>query len=396
MWKWLVHAETEERFFNTWTSLCEEFKDQDAILQYLQSEYITCYHQWAQCKVRYYLNYGQTTTSQSESSNHCIKTYLVSGKCDWYGLIKALGEMNSNQEDNYKKLVATQEVRIRHRFVHQPYLGILSKTLTRRAQDLIAAERIKGTAALEEAGSHEAVEPCDEKCSTWLQYRLPCLHTILEHFKDGDVVPLTLHDVDKRWISDSRVHENHPYLRIQDPPAAEALRGRPRNEPIPRELLPAQFQLKAMRTPGRRAASPRPEQGNATPRRRNLQSSQQRPRPRRGHSGRGSAPSRRLAGSTSRRASQWEEQPSQSSPAVQAAQRRKKQTTTKRVTRCVTTRNTVSRAVVEEEDMDGGEEQEEEQPEEQPAPEALRRTRTGRIGKPSAKLAAKRRGDAYS
>jgi len=46
--------------------------------------------------------------------------------------------------------------------------------------------------------------------------------------------------------------------------------------------------------------------------------------------------------------------------------------------------------------MDGGEEQEEEQPEEQPAPEALRRTRTGRIGKPSAKLAAKRRGDAYS
>jgi len=46
--------------------------------------------------------------------------------------------------------------------------------------------------------------------------------------------------------------------------------------------------------------------------------------------------------------------------------------------------------------VDDEEEQDEEQPEEQPAPEALRRTRTSRIRKPSAKLAAKRRGDAYS
>jgi len=109
-----------------------------------------------------------------------------------------LRDMINNQEDNYKKLVATQEVRIRRRFVHQPYLGILSKTLTRRAQDLIAAERSKGAATLEKAGTYEAVDPCDETCSTWRQYRLPCLHTILEHFKDGNVVPLTLYDVDKR------------------------------------------------------------------------------------------------------------------------------------------------------------------------------------------------------
>jgi hypothetical protein len=389
MWKWVVYAEEEERFFANWTSLCSEFKDQEAILVYLQSQFLPCYHQWAQCKVRFLLNYGQTTTSQSESSNHCIKTYLVSGKVDWYGLAKALHEMIKNQELNYNQTVAGTEIRVRQRYSRHLYLENLSGVLTRYALDMINDQRKKAIAiskAREDA-------PCDEKCSTWLQFKIPCAHTILEHFKDGVQVPLTLHDVDKRWISNRRVDENHPYLRIQDPPPAEARRGRPRNEPIPVPLLPRQLQQRALTNPGRRAPDPAPEQGNATPRRRNQRSSQQStlPRPRAGHRGRGSAPSRRLAGSTSRRASSWEEVPSQSSPAARAAQRRQKKTTGGRASKRTTTRKTASQTVVEEEDVDV-----EEQPEEVPPAGVLRRTRGGRITKPSAKLAAKRRGEAYS
>jgi hypothetical protein len=88
-----------------------------------------------------------------------------------------------------------------------------------------------------------------------------------------------------------------------------------------------------------------------------------------------------------------------SSPATEVARRRKK-TTTKKVTKRVTKRKNVSVAVVEEvevdEAMDTEEDEPEEEQEQEPAPETLRRTRTGRITKPSAKLAAKRREDAYS
>jgi len=91
MWKRVVRAKTKALFFEAWTKLCEEFTDQEAILQYLQFEYLSVHEQWAEYAIRYHLNYGQTTTSQSESSNHCIKTYLVSGKCDFYGLIRRYG-----------------------------------------------------------------------------------------------------------------------------------------------------------------------------------------------------------------------------------------------------------------------------------------------------------------
>jgi hypothetical protein len=131
MFRRVVYAKTEEAFFSAWTALCEEFLDQDDILQYLQHQYISVYHQWAQHSVRRFLNYGQTTTSQSESSNHCINTYLVSGKCDWYSLVKALREMVRNHKKNYKQLVAKDHTTIRPKNVNKPYLGDLGMGLTR-------------------------------------------------------------------------------------------------------------------------------------------------------------------------------------------------------------------------------------------------------------------------
>ena len=390
MWKRVVYAAEEGLFFHAWTSLCEEFADQEAILQYLQSQYISVYHQWAQHSIRRFLNYGQTTTSQSESSNHCIKTYLVSGKCDWYSLIKALREMVRNHQQTYKQRVAEGQTRIRYRYVRQEYLGDLRFTLTRRALDLIDVERKRAIAAFKEAPRVEALpRHNDEDCTTWLQYRVPCAHTILDHIKDGEVRPLTVEDVDKRWLADSRVDENHPYLRIQDPPVAEASRGRPRNQPIKPASLPAGLQI--LTRPGRTAPAQRlqPPQGNATPGRSQQRSSQSgRPRPRSGHRG-GSGrapPSRRLTASTERLPSSFEAQV-QSSPSIRVAQRRGSKTTSQKVTRRVNKRKAVSRAVsdVLEEDV-----------EEEAIQAILRRTRSGRVVKPGKKLAAKARGEAYS
>lgn len=71
--------------------------------------------------------------------------------------------------------------------------------------------------------------------------------------------------------------------------------------------------------------------------------------------------------------------------------------TSKKPVKRVTTRKKRSLAVVEGEDIDvdGETERQTERPEEQPR-QLLRRTRAGRITKPSPKVAIKRRGDAYS
>jgi hypothetical protein len=406
MWKRVVYAEEEGRFFHAWTSLCEEFSDQEDILKYLQSQYISVYHQWAQHVIRRYLNHGQTTTSQSESSNHCIKTYLVGGKCNWYSLIKALREMVRNHKKNYEQLVAQGQARIRQRYVRQEYLGDLRYELTRRALDLINKERILAIQAFKEASCADALPAHrDEDCTTWLQYRIPCLHTILDHIKDGEIRPLTVEDVDKRWLSDSRVDENHPYLRIQDPPAAEASRGRPRNQPIKPASLPPGLQI--LLRPGRTVPAQRqpPREGAATPRRSQQQGSQSgRPRPRSGHRARSGAaqPTRRLAGSTQRLPSSFETEV-HSSPSVRVAQRRQTKKTTREVTRRVSKPTAVSRAVpdVEMEDVEDVEDVQEEvaiqeTQEELPAQPILRKTRSGRVSKPGSKILAKARGEAYS
>jgi len=312
MWRWVVYAKDEQRFQGTWQDLCAEFSEQEALLEYLQNQFICVHHQWAQHSIRHFLNYGQTTTSQSESSNHCIKSYLVSGKVDFYGLIKALRQMVRNNKADYGKALAESIVRVRQRYVRHQYLGDLPMVLTRRALDLINTERVNAVAALKEAKVPEALPPCDpEECTTWAQFRVPCIHTILDRIKSGGVVePLTVEDVDKRWIGDSRVDENHPYLRLRDPERAIPI-GRPKNDRVKASELPIELQI--LSQPGRTIDPlPNPSQEEATPRRQSQTNSQPRrlPTPRSGHRrGRGrGTPSRRLAPSSQRRASHWEEE----------------------------------------------------------------------------------------
>jgi hypothetical protein len=171
MFKRVVYAKDEDRFFAAWTALCKEFSDQDDILQYLQHQYISVYHQWAEHSIRGFLNYGQTTTSQSESSNHCIKTYSLSGKCDWYSLVKALREMVRNHKRSYNQAVAHGHSNIRHMYVGKAYLGDLPMVLTCRALDMIHKEYVRAQAALKNAATsgHSGDLPqCGEHCTTWL------------------------------------------------------------------------------------------------------------------------------------------------------------------------------------------------------------------------------------
>ena len=72
---------------------------------------------------------------------------------------------------------------------------------------------------------------------------------------------------------------------------------------------------------------------------------------------------------------------------------RKSKTTAMKVTKRVSKRTAVSRTVPDAEEEDA---EEEGTQDELPAQPILRKTRSGRVVKPTEKLAAKARGDAYS
>jgi hypothetical protein len=129
----------------------------------------------------------------------------------------------------------------------------------------------------------------------------PTNQPTLGHIEDKELSPPTMEDADKNWLADTRVDQNHPYLRIRDAPAAEASRGRLLKQPNKPASLPPRPAVadEAGWTAPARALTP--AQGVATPRR-----SQQRggqpggSGPRSGHRSRtGEAPTQRLAGSTS-------------------------------------------------------------------------------------------------
>ncbi|EAQ85464.1 hypothetical protein CHGG_09478 [Chaetomium globosum CBS 148.51] len=148
IWKILVRAKTKEEFVRIWTWLIAEFSDQEEILQYLQAEWLPLREQWAEYCTRRHLNFSQSVTSQTESSNFNIKSYLVTGKSDFLRLTKALKEMCQNQHRNYNQEVAKQMTRIKMDYLHQDYLGDLPQAVSLKALEHITREKRHAQKAL--------------------------------------------------------------------------------------------------------------------------------------------------------------------------------------------------------------------------------------------------------
>lgn len=223
-----------------WGWITQEFLDQEDLLAYLQTKWLPLKYQWADCYTRKQLNFGQSVTSQTEASNFNIKSYLVSGKCDWVRLTKSLIEMCENQARNYKQKVAAQQITVKMDYLHQAWLGDLPKAVSHLALDKITQEKRYAQKQLDDLAARRTDELplCEENCTIWLQFHLPCQHTIAQRLRDNE--PLNLQDLDPRWLLDARIDQAERYLRIRDPPPAESRRGRPRNEEVPivREDVP--------------------------------------------------------------------------------------------------------------------------------------------------------------
>ncbi|KAH9225554.1 hypothetical protein K456DRAFT_1309647 [Colletotrichum gloeosporioides 23] len=136
LWAYVMYADTED-FNAAWARLQEEFADREPTLDYLRSTYFPLRHQWAQCFISEYENYGVRTNSPTETAHKDLKSYVITGHSDLLGVSQAIDEMLRNKERTY----------CRGRFTHQ--------------------------------------------------FKLPCSHKILELEKDGE--KLTIYDVNPRF-----------------------------------------------------------------------------------------------------------------------------------------------------------------------------------------------------
>jgi hypothetical protein len=107
------YAPTEESFLRTWDWIYNEFSDKDDLLDYFLTSWLPVKYQWAQCYTNKYLNLNHNVTSQTEASNFNIKSYLLSGKCDWLRLAEALKELCENQARGYRQEVAHQQTSVK-------------------------------------------------------------------------------------------------------------------------------------------------------------------------------------------------------------------------------------------------------------------------------------------
>jgi hypothetical protein len=153
---------------------------------------------------------------------------------DFLKLIKGLREMVINQARGYTNKVAQEVTTIKYEHMNKQYLGDLPMAVSLRALSLITEEKRYAQEAVDD---DKEEWDCDEDCTTWLQYRVPCRHTIFKRLRGQE--PLTLQDLHPRWLLDKRLDEDR-HIRIRDPHPAEARRGRPRNDPVPvdREFVP--------------------------------------------------------------------------------------------------------------------------------------------------------------
>ena len=125
LWKQVVFAETEEDHEKAWEYLCQEFRDQRAILTYLYATYLPMRAQWARCFIKKYRNFGIRVTSGTEASNNNVKSYLLNGMSHLYRLVEAIQGMLEDQEREFRQACAQDEVLVarEHAGPGSEYLG---------------------------------------------------------------------------------------------------------------------------------------------------------------------------------------------------------------------------------------------------------------------------------
>jgi hypothetical protein len=202
MWKRLVFADTEDAFWQAWAQLQDEFFDQEPVLAYLQESWLPLRSQWAHYCIKQYLNWSVRVTSQTESANFTVKSYLLNSNSDLFRLVKAIQQMCEDQKKRLIQTVAEQQKRVRQVYLPQVYLGRLPRQISYFALDQIAKEHRQALRGLPTPSRRaEEISLCDENCTVKDQMGLPCRHMILNCLRESTSLVLT--DIDRHWHLDS-------------------------------------------------------------------------------------------------------------------------------------------------------------------------------------------------
>ena len=196
LWKYMAYSNSEEDFMESWARLLEEFPDQEPIIEYLQTTYLPVRHQWANCYIKKYPNFGQRVTSPTESSHKDLKSYLIHGTSSLLRLSQAMEEMIDNKRRTYQQDIARNEMRLRCAYMGREWAGQLPMHISYFAMDMIAKRYRHACAAMPTPGRDpQPLLPCTEAFSK--QWGLPCSHTILQRLQMRE--PLDRRDVHSHW-----------------------------------------------------------------------------------------------------------------------------------------------------------------------------------------------------
>ncbi|OAQ65606.1 transposase [Purpureocillium lilacinum] len=110
LWKLIVFAENNKEYEKTWSRLCHEFNDEQALLIYLYKAYLHISAQWVSCYIKKYHNFGVRVPSGTEASNNNVKSYLLNGTSHLYGLVEAIEGMLRDQERDFADKCSQDEV----------------------------------------------------------------------------------------------------------------------------------------------------------------------------------------------------------------------------------------------------------------------------------------------
>lgn len=101
-WVEVVHAETEDDFNQRWGRLKDEFKDQGAIISYLEMVYLPVRLQFVKFAIKRYRNYGIRSTSRVESAHNALKAQLRTRFADLYQLHSAIWLLLEGRRRDYE------------------------------------------------------------------------------------------------------------------------------------------------------------------------------------------------------------------------------------------------------------------------------------------------------
>lgn len=231
LWLAMVYAADEDDFWQAWHTMQEVFEDQESILTYLAEQWLPLREQWAGCYTSSYKNFGQRTTSPTESSNKMIKSYLLTGTSNLLELFKAIRQLVNDQQNRYYDELAGQRSRMKRHFegpgkaALEDLPGRLSHIALEKVYEQFKAAVVSIRRAVAQPNAPRP-PPCRRRFAA--QYGIPCQHIIQRRIQDD--IRLSKYDFDPHWWIDEELPAN-PLSQVREPLVVQG-RGRPRNGPF--------------------------------------------------------------------------------------------------------------------------------------------------------------------